>query len=143
MKIYNAPANAAILDDLRYINYKRQASSKSLTAKTGFELKALPPTSDAAKYHSYRAYYQVQQWLGNSEISSEEWGWTQTDQGLVPKVKDKAEVPDNVLKMISCGCKQGCKGNCTCKQEGFFCTIMCTGCNGIACANCGRDENDV
>ena len=59
LKIYNAPANAASLDDLRYINYKRQASSKSLTAKTGFELKALPPTSDAVKYHNYRAYYQV------------------------------------------------------------------------------------
>lgn len=29
-----------------------------------FQLAKLPPTSDAAKYHSFRVYHQVQAWLG-------------------------------------------------------------------------------
>ena len=26
----------------------------------------IPPTSDSARYHSYRVYYQVQTWIGNT-----------------------------------------------------------------------------
>ena len=34
----------------------------------------LPPTSDAAKFHSHRVYLQVQAWLGNN-MEPTEWGW--------------------------------------------------------------------
>ena len=34
---------------------------------------SLPTTNDAAKYHSYRVYHQVQTWLGNI-LDPTEWG---------------------------------------------------------------------
>jgi hypothetical protein len=34
----------------------------------------LPPTSDAARFHSQRVYHQVQAWLGNN-MEATEWGW--------------------------------------------------------------------
>ena len=48
---------------------KKQVNKKGLTAATGLELNALPPTSYSVKYHTYRAYYQVQKWLSNDIIS--------------------------------------------------------------------------
>ena len=35
----------------------------------------LPPTSDAARFHSQRVYLQVQAWLGIS-LNPTEWGWS-------------------------------------------------------------------
>ena len=36
----------------------------------------LPPTSAAAKFHSLRVYYQVQQWKGIGDgLLPENWGW--------------------------------------------------------------------
>ena len=104
----------------------------------------LPPTSDAAKYHSYRAYYQVQQWLGN-ELPPTEWGWTRISQNenLVPVVKDKPAAPQKVLKLISCGCKQGCNRNCKCRKAGLLCTPLCSGCNGTDCTNSEHEESDA
>ena len=56
---------------------------------------------------------------------------------LVPFVKDRAETPDKVLKLISCGCKQGCSDkSCSCVNAGLKCTILCSGCNGRDCDNC-------
>ncbi|KAJ8416228.1 hypothetical protein AAFF_G00382500 [Aldrovandia affinis] len=41
----------------------------------------LGPT--AAKYHSLRVYYQVQQWKGTvDELLPQEWGWKESDGGL-------------------------------------------------------------
>ena len=74
LKIYSAPATVQTLDELRFIKYKKQVTGKSLTTGTGFDLRSLPPTSDAAKYHSYRAYLEVQKCLGNDAIYATEWG---------------------------------------------------------------------
>ena len=60
LNIYSAPSNIESLDDLRFVKYKDQIKGLSLTAASGFDLRTLPPTSDTAKYHSYRAYYEVQ-----------------------------------------------------------------------------------
>ena len=122
------------LNDLRYANYKKQVNKKGFTAATGLELKALPPTSDLAKYHSYWAYYQVQKWLGNDIISPTDWGWARSEH-LIPIIKDQAAAADKILKLISCGCKQGCSRNCKCRKAELFCTILCSGCNGRDCAN--------
>ena len=103
--IYSAPASVSSLDDLRYLRYKKQVAKLSLTAGTGFGLKSLPPTSDAAKYHSFRTYYQVQKFLGNNEICPLHWCWIRDDKSdhLIPFVKDQAAAPEKVLLMISCG----------------------------------------
>ena len=135
LSIYNAPKKAETLDDLRFEFYKRRVK-KTLTSKTGFELRSLPPTSDSAKYHSYRVYYQVQLWLGNNLIDPTDWGWVRNEY-LIPIVKDKAAAPDKVLKLISCGCKHGCSDkSCSCVKAGLKCTILCSGCNGRDCSNC-------
>ena len=73
LSTYNAPKKAETLDDLRFEFYKRRVK-KTLTSKTGFELRSLPPTSDSAKYHSYRVYYQVQLWHRNNLIEPTDWG---------------------------------------------------------------------
>lgn len=138
--VYNAPQTTQTLDDLRYANYKKQVNKKSLTSATGLELRALPPTSDSAKYQSYRAYYQIQKWLGNY-LNPTDWGWMRNEY-LIPVVKDKAAAPDKILKLISCGCKQGCHKTCMCRKAGMFCTILCSGCNGRDCTNLENVESD-
>ena len=135
LALYNAPKKLKTLDDLRYESYKKRVR-KSLTSKTGFELKSLPPTSDSAKYHSYRAYYQIQLWLGNKQINPTDWGWVRNEYYLVPIIKDRAAAPDKVLKLISCGCKHGCSDkSCFCVKAGLKCSILCSGCNGRDCSN--------
>ena len=124
----------ATLDDLRFINYKKQVNRKKLTSASGLELRALPPTSDSPKYQSYRSYHQVQKWLGNDNDPTV-WGYVR-DTYLIPVVKDKAAAPDKILKLISCGCKQGCTDKtCVCVKAGMFCTILFSGCNGRDCTN--------
>ena len=141
LAMYNSPKKVKTLDDLRFEFYKKRIK-KTLTSKTGVELRSLPPTSDSAKYHSYRAYYQIQLWLGNKQIDPTDWGWVRNGY-LVPIVKDREAAPDKVLRLISCGCKQGCsvgsaskKSKCSCVNAGLKCTILCSGCNGRDCDNC-------
>ena len=63
------------LDEFRYYAYSEAIGSKGISSS--FNLTTLPLTSVAAKQHSYRAYHQVQQWLGN-DLSPIEWGWILT-----------------------------------------------------------------
>ena len=51
------------LNELRYFMYNRIIAKKKLS--TFFQLASLPPTSTAAKQHSYRVYLQGQERLGN------------------------------------------------------------------------------
>ena len=67
--MYIARATVNSLDDLRNMHYKKQVLTKGIEAGSGFDLRALPSASSAANYHIYRAYLQVQQWLGNTDIS--------------------------------------------------------------------------
>ncbi|GBM11004.1 hypothetical protein AVEN_1339-1 [Araneus ventricosus] len=59
------------LDDLQYIRYNKEVT-KTLSSK--FNLATLPLTSAAASQHSFRVYFQVQQWLG-SNLDPAEWRW--------------------------------------------------------------------
>ena len=46
---------------------KRQSfATKVAKSSTTVEVHSLPPTTDAAKYHSFQVYCQVQEWMGNS-----------------------------------------------------------------------------
>ena len=53
--IYNGNAGDT-LDKLRLVKYHEKVSTGSKQVQP----KVLPPTSAAAKYHSYRVFYQVQ-----------------------------------------------------------------------------------
>ena len=63
------------LDSLRHKRFCEKAAPKTSHIKP----QSLPPTSAAAKYHSFRVYLQVQEWKGSAaELHPRDWGW----QGL-------------------------------------------------------------
>ena len=103
---------------------------------SSFDLANLPPTSAAAKQHSFRAYHTVQGWLGQ-DLPPEEWGWKIVDGVLMPVETDRAFAPDSLLNMVSCCCKEdGCSSMlCSCKKLGLFCSSMCSKCHGLTCQN--------
>ena len=44
---------------------KRKFGERVVKSIKSVEVQSLPPTSDSAKYHSYRVYYQTYVWMGN------------------------------------------------------------------------------
>ena len=131
LKFYGAVRSTS-LDKLRYILYTRSVSRSSLSS--GFKLESLPPTSAAANFHSYRAYLAVQQWIGNN-LGPTDWGWQYRDGMLVPRTTDWPVAPTRVLRIVSCGCKTGCRKTCGCRKAGLYCSPMCSHCNGQTCSN--------
>jgi len=95
---------------------------------------SLPPTSDAAEQHTYRTYYQIQNWLGNKEISATDWGWILTDNMLYAVHSKKPPAPEEVINLVSCNCKKACKNNCSCFKASLDSTEMCGTCGG-SCSN--------
>ena len=128
LKLYGASSYSS-LNEYRHVAYKRAIASSSLTSS--FELASLPPTSAAAKQHSYRTYLTVQDWMGNS-LSPTEWGWQPLEDTLLPVETDISFAPESLLNMVSCGCKyDGCNNmTCSCKKLGLYCTNMCSRCSG-------------
>ena len=106
------------------------------------DIKTLPPTDAAAKYHSFRVYHQVQVWLGNENLQATNWGWKLVNGQLYPKTTDSPPAPKALLKIIKCGCTQLCDSNqCSCKKNGLFCTDLCENCGAHNCLNV--DISDV
>ena len=99
LKLYGAIRSTS-LDTLRYTLYTRSVRRSSLSS--GFKLESLPPTVAAAKFHSYRAYLAVQQWIGNN-LCPTDWGWHYRDGSLVPLTTDRPVAPTRVLQIVSCG----------------------------------------
>lgn len=120
------------LDKLRYLSYMNKVAKKSLTSR--FELQSLPPTSTGAKYHSFRVYLTIQQWLG-FVLDACLWGWKKKGDMLIPIPMDIAVAPENILKIISCGCKTTCGNRCGCRKNVGYCSPMCSPCNGQTCTN--------
>ena len=145
LKLYRAKKASKTLDDWRHISYSRVMKSrkKAKSARfTHFHLSHLPPTSAAAKYHSYRAYYTVQQWLGRSLLPTE-WGWQCSDGVLIPTLSDKPVASKSILCMVSCGCKTGCGNKCSCRKAGLECTAMCSACMGRSCSNSSQIDDEI
>ncbi len=134
LRLYGAQKTDT-LDKYRYIAYNRSISHASLS--TTFKLEALPPTSAAARQHSYRTYHTVQQWLGN-DLSPTEWGWHFHGDCLLPTESEAPIAPDKLLKLVSCGCKTGCGRLCGCRKLGLHCSSMCSQCMGQTCTNIPR-----
>jgi len=106
----------------------------------------LPPTIDAAAFHSQRTYHQVQAWCGN-DVSPEDWGWTTSSGSLYPVKMTEPAAPERLLKMIRCNCGGQCdKKTCTCRKNGLQCTPACGQCKGITCMNASQvattEDND-
>ncbi|KAG1678463.1 Multidrug resistance-associated protein 1 [Nymphon striatum] len=95
LKLYGA-SNFESLDKYRHIAYKRAIGRCS--PSSSFQLASLPPTSAAAKKHSYRTYHTVQEWMGNT-LPPIEWGWRSHDGTLAPVETDKPVAPESLLNM--------------------------------------------
>jgi 5'-3' exonuclease len=69
--LYNGSPKES-LDELRY----RLFCSKVAVGTTCVQVHTLPPTSAAARIHSLRVYFQVQEWLGNKlTVQPTQCGW--------------------------------------------------------------------
>ena len=127
------------LNRLRYQKFCEKVASSSVYV----EPKSLLPTSSAAKFHSYRVYLQVQQWMGNKLLDPCDWGWQISGEKLAPVMVDMKAAPDTLLKIIRCSCKSDCKTKrCTCRKYGLSCSNVCTGCSGINCTNAREIDLD-
>ncbi|CAG9818805.1 unnamed protein product [Phaedon cochleariae] len=112
--LYEGDETTDTLNDVRFRTFvKTAANAKANLAR-------LLSTTEAASYHHYRTYHQVQ--------------------------NRKAPAPPELLKLLSCKCKKGCRGGCTCLKAGFKCSVMCATCYGETCQNAAHiiiEEDDV
>jgi hypothetical protein len=129
IKVYNGK-NTESLDHLRYQRFV----TKSAKSKNIVQVRTLPPTTAAAKYHSYRVYHQVQTWIGH-DLDPLQWGWIQSGNKLVPLKTDLPAAPERILNIIKCNCKNCDTKRCSCRKHGLECSSACGGCRGAGCSN--------
>lgn len=114
--LYNCkPGNS--LDFERAVRFSNKVASRSVYLPP----ESLPPTCDAAKYHSYRAYHQVQTWIGNN-LDPTKWGWLlykgQHVEHLKPVRMQRDPAPEFLLKLVKCNCHGKCdKNTCSCRKN--------------------------
>ena len=83
VNVYNGK-NKESLNTLRYRRY----CEKLATNTSQVEPRTLPPTSAAAKFHSYRVFLQICQWKSlDCNLSPELWGWKKGDAGFTSSSK--------------------------------------------------------
>ena len=118
------------------------------TNKNAILPETLGPTSDSASFHSLRVYYQVQIWMGRTEIDLLDWGWIRKGDYIMPTKMSKQAAPESLMNIIRCSCKTDCKGRCSCHKYDLKCSSMCKNCRGISCLNSREssieeDEDDI
>ena len=133
-KFYGCSTNST-LNKQRYLRYNQRIAKSRLMST--FKLESLPPTSDAAAQHSFRAYHTIQQSLGNV-LHAKEWVFYRVENQLRPIMSTKACALDILLNMISCGCKTACG----CRKIGMPCSAMCNICLGQTCTNVPKYVNN-
>ena len=84
------------LNKLRFHIFCKKAAS----SKTAIMPEVLSPTSEAAKFRSYRLFHQVQIWKGNTDILPELWGWKIVENMLLTIAMEEAPAPNNLLKIV-------------------------------------------
>ena len=134
-----------MLENLNLLRFRKFAN-RVMTSSLFVQVYTLPPTSEAAKYHSMRVYHQVQEWTKpDNTLQPKEWGWSLVQKRLPPKKTDLPAAPDNLLKMVKCSCKQNCDTKrCTCRKHGLDCSIGCSECRGMSCTNTSQlTESDL
>eukprot|EP00794_Sanderia_malayensis_P014567 gene14567-16069_t len=125
---------------IRYHRFCEKVSSSSSVV----ELHQLPPTSDAAKFHSLRVYFQVQNWLSNDcHHNAENWGWVNKSEKLFPITTSLPPTPAKFLEMIKCACKANCDTRrCTCRKNTLQCSTAGSECHGASCLNSANIDID-
>lgn len=121
------------LDTLRHRRFCEKVSAST----SSVQVHSLPPTSASASYHSARVYFQIHEWIDEQDgLDPEEWGWVRVQDRLEPRMMDLPAAPEDLLKVVRCGCKTDCNSRrCTCKKHGLECSVACGECRGVACSN--------
>ncbi|KAK3103736.1 hypothetical protein FSP39_021463 [Pinctada imbricata] len=128
-------------EGLNFLRF-RLFGKKTILGTKVLHIQSLPPTSDAASFHSMRVYHQVQTWIGN-EINPCDWGWTVKGSLLLPVRNSLGPGPRELLKVVRCSCKGGCDTvRCSCRKHGLNCTQLCGDCRGHGCTNSEVPEID-
>ena len=138
--LYNGILNEGV-DTLRYKKFVHKAN----TGTTMVQVQTLPPTKAAAKFHSFRVYLQIQNWIGK-ELSPLSWGWRKKDLDtkLVPIQTSLPAAPERLLKVIRCCCRINCDTKrCTCRKHGLSCSTCCAECKGTDCSNAHIIDNET
>lgn len=101
---------------------------------------ALPPTTDALRFHVQRAHYQAMVWR-QSVIPKPVLppptmlGWKMVDGQLVPILLSLPPIPQSCKDIVTCGCLGGCtSATCSCRKGQLVCTAACK------CADTGTKE---
>jgi hypothetical protein len=97
------------IDDLRYRTFCRKVA----LGTTFVQVNTLPPTSAAARFHSHRVYWQVQDWMGN-QLDPTTCGWKLEGNMLLPVTTLLPAAPSKLLKIIRCTCTGNCDSNSRC-----------------------------
>ena len=114
---------------------------KELFAQKARSLDGIPPTQAALKEHIKRATYQGAYCWGQSTVPSMllpspgEWGWKESPEGWIPFWTTLPDVSNSCKALVKCGCKKGCRRNCSCQKAALMCTALCA-CGG----NCSPDN---
>ena len=99
--------NGAEKDDLNSFRYKRYCDKVKRSSKA-VEAKNFPPTSAAARYHSLRVFFQIQEWKGDvSGLEPSEWGWEEVGGQLLPNTTDLPAAQSKCLRCLDASVKQG------------------------------------
>lgn len=80
--------------------------------------------------------------FSGNELNPLDWGWQKKNDSLEPIKMLNDPAPQKLLHTISCKCKKGCLGNCSCRKSGLQCTVLCKECEGRSCENCTNTEED-
>ena len=121
---------------------KEKFCDRTALSKMYVSTSAMPPTVSAAKQHSLRVHLQIMAWLGLS-LDPKKWGWELKGSKYYPKYTENQPAPDNLLKVVRCGCKGDCSSlRCSCKRNGLDCSSACKECKGISCRNVSLVEDD-
>lgn len=140
LKLFNAPKFITSLNQYRHYVFNKTVASN----KKQVQLSRLPPTTDSAKQHIFRAYLQVQLWRGNV-LNPLDWGWEKYGNTIRPIFTKKPPAPESLLTVISCACTKMCEQNCGCRKAGMKCSVICKHCQGSTCLNSSLiiDEDEV
>lgn len=123
LALYNAPISESYKNSFRLHAFLK-VSWNNLKL---YHLATLPPTSDAARQHFYRVYFQGQQWLSNESINPEDWGWKERDILLL---KNNSETFSRfTFRNDFFRCTKVCEGKAgSCRKVGQFCIALCKSC---------------
>ena len=114
-----------------------------MMAKGVLQPEKLPPTNRAALYHGLRVHYQIVTWkmLNNQDaiLDLKDWGWSVSEDEILPIKTDKEVAPISILKVVRCTCKSSnnqCGSNkCSCRKNGLKCISTSGKCRGEDCQN--------